>query len=99
VARRDDFPKIVLKQTRELPLRKIDFARRADKSRHDRMVRLVETMLELHRKRAKVRTAQDKTPIDRQIAAVDRQIDGLVYELYGLTDEEIAVIENPPNLP
>jgi hypothetical protein len=26
-------------------------------------------------------------------AALDRQIDALVYELYGLTDEEIAIIE------
>jgi len=29
----------------------------------------------------------------RQIAATDRQIDALVYELYGLTEEEIAVVE------
>ena len=29
----------------------------------------------------------------RQIEATDREIDGLVYELYGLTDEEIRLIE------
>ena len=28
-----------------------------------------------------------------QIAATDRQIDQLVYELYGLTEEEIAIVE------
>jgi hypothetical protein len=28
-----------------------------------------------------------------QIAATDRQIDRLVYELYGLTEEEIKVVE------
>ncbi len=28
-----------------------------------------------------------------QIDAVDRQIDQLVYELYGLTEEEIAIVE------
>jgi len=27
------------------------------------------------------------------IEAADRQIDTLVYELYGLTEEEIAVVE------
>lgn len=37
--------------------------------------------------------AVEKTVIERQIAATDRQIDRLVYELYGLTDEEIAVVE------
>ncbi len=31
--------------------------------------------------------------IATQIAATDRQIDALVYELYGLTEAEIAVVE------
>lgn len=29
----------------------------------------------------------------RQISATDTQIDALVYELYGLTDDEIAIVE------
>ena len=28
-----------------------------------------------------------------QIAATDKEINHLVYQLYGLTDEEIAVVE------
>ena len=35
----------------------------------------------------------DKQLYQRQIEATDRQIDALVYELYGLTEEEI-VMEN-----
>jgi hypothetical protein len=35
----------------------------------------------------------DRTLYQRQIEATDRQIDALVYELYGLTREEIAIIE------
>ena len=31
--------------------------------------------------------------IERQITATDKQIDQLVYELYGLTDEEIGIVE------
>jgi glycerate kinase len=31
--------------------------------------------------------------LQRQIEATDKQIDALVYELYGLTDEEIAAVE------
>ena len=38
-------------------------------------------------------TGHDKTLIERQITATDRQIDQLVYELYGLTDAEIAIVE------
>jgi len=29
----------------------------------------------------------------RQIDSTDRQIDNLVYELYGLTEEEIKIVE------
>jgi hypothetical protein len=31
--------------------------------------------------------------LERQIKITDNQIDRLVYELYGLTDEEIKILE------
>jgi hypothetical protein len=34
-----------------------------------------------------------KTALQRQVETTDREIDRLVYELYGLTEEEIAVVE------
>jgi hypothetical protein len=57
------------------------------------MVALVEHMLELHRKLAAASIPADKTLLQRQIEATDRQIDALVYELYGLTEEEIRIVE------
>jgi hypothetical protein len=36
---------------------------------------------------------QEKPMLQRQIEATDQQIDKLVYELYGLTEEEIAIVE------
>ena len=35
----------------------------------------------------------DKVSLQRQIDATDTQIDKLVYELYGLTDGEIKIVE------
>ena len=35
----------------------------------------------------------EKTLLSRQIEAADAAIDALVYELYGLTAEEIAIVE------
>jgi hypothetical protein len=35
-----------------------------------------------------------RTVLERQIAATDRQIDLLVYQLYGLTEDEIALVES-----
>ncbi len=65
----------------------------SDKRHSQRMTDLVETMLALHQKLAAAHTAHDKTALNRQIDATDRQIDQLVYELYGLTDEEIKIVE------
>ena len=50
-------------------------------------------MLSLHKQRPLFRTQHEQTVLQRQIEAVDRQIDALVYELYGLTEEEIAIVE------
>ncbi|MCK4731258.1 MAG: hypothetical protein KAT65_02265 [Methanophagales archaeon] len=50
-------------------------------------------MLTLHRHLPEAKTDQEKTFIRRQIEATDAAIDALVYELYGLSDEEIKVIE------
>jgi len=36
---------------------------------------------------------RDKELYERQIKIIDAQIDGLVYDLYGLTDEEIEIVE------
>ncbi len=77
----------------QLPIRIIDFTDQADRERHDRMVALVEEMLALHRRLASVRTDHERTNLKRQIDAADRQIDRLVYELYGLTDAEIRIVE------
>jgi hypothetical protein len=75
------------------PIRTIDFSVPTDKSRHDRMVHMVERMLSLTKQLAAVKTGHEKTALQRQIDATDRQIDQLVYELYGLTDEEIRIVE------
>ena len=57
------------------------------------MEELVERMLELHKRHAAEANPQVKTILQRQIDATDKQIDGLVYALYGLTAEEIAIVE------
>ncbi|MFO7932762.1 MAG: TaqI-like C-terminal specificity domain-containing protein, partial [Bacteroidales bacterium] len=57
------------------------------------LVNQVQTMLDLHKNLAAAKTGQARTAIQRQIDATDRQIDRLVYDLYGLTDEEIAIVE------
>jgi hypothetical protein len=57
------------------------------------MVALVTQMLDLNKKLQDARLEQEKTLLSRQIEATDVAIDKLVYELYGLTEEEIKVVE------
>jgi hypothetical protein len=57
------------------------------------MLQLVEQMLSLHKKLPAAKTEREKTVIQRQIEATDKQIDQLVYELYELTEEEIEIVE------
>ncbi|MBA4115434.1 MAG: Eco57I restriction-modification methylase domain-containing protein, partial [Rubrobacter sp.] len=80
-------------QLRTVPIRTIDFSDPEDEARHDLMVGLVERMLSLHERLAGARIGRERTVIGHQIEATDRQIDRLVYELYGLTDEEIGIVE------
>jgi len=57
------------------------------------MVELVDAIQQLHVQLGTARTGHEATALERQIAATDREIDGLVYELYGLSEAEIAIVE------
>ena len=78
---------------RHLPIRTIHFSEANDKSCHDRMVNLVQQILELNKQLAEAKVPQAKIVLQRQIETTDRQIDQLVYDLYGLIDEEIKIVE------
>ena len=71
----------------------IDFSNPSEKAQHDKLVALVDSMLELQKKHHEARMERDKELYERQIKIVDTQIDRLVYELYGLTEEEIEIVE------
>jgi type I restriction-modification system DNA methylase subunit/predicted type IV restriction endonuclease len=87
------FPQVLMSQLDQLPIRTMNFSDPADKARHDRMVEKVEEMLALHKQLASAKTEHEKTALQRQIDATDKQIDQLVDELYGLTEEEIKIVE------
>jgi ribosomal protein L30E len=80
-------------EVEKLPIPIIDFSKKSDKARYDKLIALVEQMLDLKKKEQTETVPQTKTMISRQIQAVDKQIDTLVYDLYGLTEDEIKVVE------
>ena len=63
------------------------------------MVSLVEQMLSLNKQLQTAKTDHEKTSLQRQIDVTDKQIDLLVYELYGLTEDEIRIVEGQKKIP
>jgi len=76
-----------------IPIKLLDLSKSTDNLIHNRMIQLVEQMLFLHEQLNQAQTPPAKRRIQQQINATDRQINQLVYELYELTDEEIAIME------
>ncbi|MCX7044516.1 MAG: N-6 DNA methylase [Candidatus Sumerlaeota bacterium] len=87
------FPKIIITDAKRLPFPAMNLEDKATKVRHDRMVSLVDQMLSAKRHLAAAKSDGDKDFYGAKCAALDRQIDALVYELYGLTPEEIQIVE------
>ena len=76
-----------------LPVRTINFSDPAEKARHDKMVSFVEQMLASHKSLAAAQSPSEKERLERQIDVTDKAIDTLVYELYGLNEDEIKIVE------
>jgi hypothetical protein len=77
----------------KLPIVIPDLTKPADRTRHDKLVGLVEKMLVLTPKLRAAQTEKERATLQNAVTATDRQIDQLVYELYELTPEEIALVE------
>lgn len=90
---KETFPKIKKDALLSIPVPRIDYSDAADKDRHDKLVSLVEKMLEARKQLSAALTDGDKDFYTHKCATLDRQIDALVYELYGLTEEEITIVE------
>ncbi|MFQ3597814.1 MAG: N-6 DNA methylase [Chloroherpetonaceae bacterium] len=87
------FQKILIQDCKRFPIRVLDLSKPSEKAMHDRIVKLVEQMLSAKEKLAAAMSEQEQLRLERMIAGLDRQIDEAVYELYGLTAEEIKLVE------
>jgi TaqI-like C-terminal specificity domain len=86
-------PRISILNLKELPIRTLNFKQKAGIARHDALVGLVHNMEE-HAARLRVVTHWIGASVySRQMGEIDREIDKLVYQLYGLTDAEIKIVE------
>lgn len=82
------FPRLSVGDLRSFP-----FPAKPNLKISDTLVTQVERMLQLHTDLAAAKSPDAQTRLQREIAATDRAIDQLVYQLYDLTPEEIALVE------
>jgi hypothetical protein len=87
------FPQIRINVLESLPMHIVNFTDVQENALHAQMVELVDRMLSLHKQLETANIDHDKTLLQRQIDTTDQQIDRLVYELYGFTEEEIRIVE------
>jgi hypothetical protein len=77
----------------ELPIRALDLRNAGQKTKHDRMVQLVEMMMKSKVQMLTVKTESARTYLEDKCAGLDRQINQLTYDIYGLTPGEVALVE------
>ena len=87
-ATKDDFPQVTIRDIKSLPIPRTVRLETAS----DKLIELVDRMLDLHKQLQHDNVILRGT-IELQIERTDREIDDLVYKLYDLTSEEIAIVE------
>jgi len=87
------FQKVLIKDCRRFPILCTNGSGPSVRAHHDHIVGLVQQMLALNKRVINAKTDQEGVVLKRQIEVTDRQIDRVVYELYGLTEQEILVVE------
>ena len=80
-------------QIDKAPLLEIPLIKTENQNVKNKLVSFVDQMLEVQKKYHSATSEDDKKFHKQKIDILDRQIDKLVYGLYGLTDEEIKIVE------
>jgi transposase len=79
-----------------LPIYVPDFDDPVQAALHDRLEALVGEMMRVKNRIKEQRAGEEDAAIMQKAKDLDREIDGVVNDLYGLTGEEIALVDDRP---
>ena len=88
--RKETFPKIKGAQIKQLP---IPVPSNAQQKQYNQLIQAYQQQVRIQAEYRSAKSSHDRAFLERQIEQTDRKIDRLVYELYGLSEEEIAIVE------
>ena len=91
--RTDLHPQVLVTNLPKLKIPVINFSDPASKDMHDKIVRSVGQMIDAKKKLGSAMSDRDTLFYQNKCDALDRQVDELVYKLYGLSEREVAVIK------
>lgn len=79
---------------RNFPIKNIDQNVKDELLKHNEIVKFVDLLLQLNKEKPQARLQSKASHIDGKIEFCENRINELVYQLYGLTRDEIEIIEN-----
>jgi len=87
------FPQIRIHWLKEFPIPSLNSEDKKNQKINNKIFVLVQIIQKITDELRKTKIPQEKTALQRQIDAREKQIDKLVYELYDLTENEIKIVE------
>jgi hypothetical protein len=87
------FQKILIQNCKRFPIKIINQKNKTEKSLHDSIVHLVETMLQLQKEKQQTSLPDKLNQLEARIKYTDNKINQLVFELYGLSEDERGIVE------
>jgi uncharacterized protein Yka (UPF0111/DUF47 family) len=71
----------------------INFKNKTEVEQHDEIVKLVDRLLKLNEEKAETKLQTTVSQLESKIDYCESRINEIVYQLYGLSEEEIRIIE------
>ena len=78
---------------KKIPIKRINFHNQSERIHHAEIVTLVQKELDLHKERPINMNANDSESLQKQVEYIQNRLNELIFELYGLEDEQILLIE------
>jgi type I restriction-modification system DNA methylase subunit len=75
------------------PIMLINFKNKTEVEQHDEIVKLVDRLLKLNEEKAETKLQTTVSQLESKIDYCESRINEIVYQLYGLSEEEIRIIE------
>jgi adenine-specific DNA-methyltransferase len=87
------FPKIKKSEIEAIPICKIDFKNKSQNAFYNEVIKNVESILKLNGEISNSKLATKAEQLQGKIDYCESRINEIVYQLYGLTEEEIKIVE------